>query len=225
MVLRDNPFEGLTTDALAPIYEWPEEAVRFLEGHADCLHVTGDCGMGKTTLLQQIECSIRNQGESVTYTCIPLDGAIDLAEACSGTVALLDETDRLDSPALRDLLTALWDGGHKPVVAGHKKQLREIRRAGFAPLYIQLRAAASSKALARIFTQRIDVAAGDPDHPYELTPEATRALLHHCRGNVERCLQIGYEVFEDLDSPRAISATDIATAAADLDQATTPAEA
>ena len=143
MVLRDNPFEGLTADSLAPIYEWPEEALRFLAGQADCLHVTGDCGMGKTTLLQQIEHRIRSQGESVTYTCIPLDGTINLTQVCPGTVALLDETDRLSAPTLRDILTALWDEGHRPVLAGHKKQLREIRRAGFTTLSRPMLARAS----------------------------------------------------------------------------------
>ncbi len=39
------------------------------------------------------------RGESVTYTCTPLDGTVDLTAACSGTVALLDETDRLSAPA------------------------------------------------------------------------------------------------------------------------------
>ena len=219
----DNPFEGISTEAQADVYDWPPQALRFVERDVDTLHIIGDCGMGKTTLLRQIHHRIAAEGENVSYACVPLDGILNDADL-QADVVLLDETDRLDAQTLCEALSMLWEGGRKAVLAGHQDQRKAIRKAGFSPVFLKLRPLRSAERLARILDERISLALDRRDHPYKLTPTAARALLARSRGNIERCLQIGYEVFEDIETARAIEATDIAVAAALLDDAIRPVE-
>ena len=99
---RDNPFEALPPASLARVYEWPPEVRRFLRGEADCLHVVGDCGMGKTTVLEQIGHRLKTEGVATAYACVPLKGPFEVRELGPAAVVLLDETDRL--PSLLDCL-------------------------------------------------------------------------------------------------------------------------
>jgi len=212
-----NPFEPLSPASLARIYEWPAEALRFLAGEFDCLHVVGDCGMGKTTLLRQVERRLTETGAPVVYACVPLGGALQLTLLPDALVALIDETDRLSRRTLAGLLARLREARCRCVLAGHRRQLREIRRAGFTAVYLELVPITEPRVLRAIFEQRIALAFGD-DGP-RLAQEATQALLRASRGNIERALQIGYEVFEDLPTVRTITAADIEAAAVSLDRA------
>jgi hypothetical protein len=218
-----NPFEPLSPASLARVYQWPDEALRFLAREFECLHVVADCGMGKTTLLRQIEQRVVGEGQRAWYVCVPLDGGLRLEPPPGGPLALLDETDRLSGRALTALLRRLRKEGCRCALAGHRSQLREIRRAGFAAEYLELRALTSAQAVRSLFESRVDLAPGDTAP--SLTEPAAEALLRASRGNLERCLQIGYEVFEDLEALRDITAADIEAAAASLDLALAGGEA
>jgi hypothetical protein len=210
---RDNPFEPLSTASLAAIYEWPGEAVRFLEGACDCLHIVGECGMGKTALLRQIEARFA----SALYACVPLGGEWRLQLPAGVSVALLDETDRLTGRALGQAVRTVREARARCVLAAHRSQLRGIRRAGLSAELIELRPITEAARVRRLWEARVALAYGDEGA--RLSDEAAQALLSASRGNVERCLQIGYEVFEDLEALRPITADDIAAAAASLDRA------
>ncbi len=220
----DNPFEELSPAALARVYEWPAEALRFVAGEADCLHVVGDCGMGKTAVLRQIEHRLAAEGVAASYACVPIHGRFDVAELEGEAVVLLDETDRLSRRDLGRALTTLRDAGCRAALAGHRSQLREIRRAGFAPEYLELGPLGSAAKVADVFEARVALAASTGECPCRLTPEAAEALRQHSGGNIERCLEIGYEVFEDLDRLRAIEVADVEAAAASLARALGGAE-
>jgi hypothetical protein len=103
------------------------------------------------------------------------------------------------------------------VLAAHRSQLRGIRRAGLSAELIELRPITEAARVRRLWEARVALAYGDEGA--RLSDEAAQALLSASRGNVERCLQIGYEVFEDLEALRPITADDIAAAAASLDRA------
>ncbi|MBM3499362.1 MAG: hypothetical protein FJX74_11910 [Armatimonadetes bacterium] len=211
-----NPFEGLSPASLAPIYEWPGEALRFVEGEFDCLHVVGDCGMGKTTLLRQLELRAAEAGGCSVYGCVPVGGGLELELPAAASLALIDETDRLSGEGLIRLLGRVREARCRCVLAGHRRQLRAIRQARLTVAYLRLRPL-PGPALQTLFESRIALAYG-PDAP-GLTIDAARALLRASRGNIERCLQIGYEVFEDLDGLREVTAADVGMAAASLDRA------
>lgn len=215
----DNPFESLAPAALARIYEWPSEARRFVAGEGHCLHVVGDCGMGKTTVLEQIRHELTLEGVATSYTCVPLDGRLDIGEPEHGGAVLLDETDRLRRRTLAAALGVLRERECRAVLASHRPQQRAIRRAGFRLLYLELRPLGSAADVTRLFARRVALAAGTEEHPCRLSPQAAEALLRHSRGNIQRCLELGYEVFEDLERPRAIDARDVETAAVSLDRA------
>ena len=214
-----NPFEPLSPASLARVYDWPGEALRFLAGEFDCLHVVGDFGMGKTTLLRQIERRLAADGATVLYACVPLGGRLDLALSPDLSVALIDETDRLPRRALADLLGRLYAARCRCALAGHRRQLREIRRAGFTAEYLELKPIAAQETLRAIFERRTALVFGAGEDAPRLTPGAARALLRASRGNIERSVQIGYEVFEDLRAVREITALDVEAAAVSLDRA------
>lgn len=214
-----NPFEPLSPASMARIYDWPPEALRFLGGEFDCLHVVGECGMGKTTLLRQIERYLTEQGAVVAYTCVPLDGALDLSLGAKPLAVLIDESDRLPRPTLLALLSRLRETQCRCALAGHGRQFREIRRVGFTGGYLELRPVRTAETLRAIWERRVDLAFGPGDNPPRLTADAARALLRASRGNIERALQIGYEVFEDLAAEREITARHIQAAALSLDRA------
>jgi ABC-type phosphonate transport system ATPase subunit len=216
----DNPFEPISPERLATIYQWPPEALRFLEGKADCLHILGDEGMGKTTLLKQTELRLAEQGVSLAYIYLPPDGELDVAALPLAPVALLDEADRLSKRQLVAFLARLRDEGCRAAVSTHRDLAQRIRRAGLSCLDIRLRALTRAEDVARIFRDRVGLLQGVADDEFQLSPEGARALLRFSRGNIERCLQLGYEVFEDIEEPRGIAAEDIARAAAALGRAT-----
>jgi len=216
-VRRDNPFEPLSPASLAPIYEWPGEALRFLGGDFGCLHVVAGCGMGKTTLLRQIEHRLTTEGAPVMYACIPVGGHPEPKPPANGAVALLDETDRLSDRALGSLLRRLRQAHCRCVLAGHRQQLAAIVRAGFSAQGLGLKPLVSAERVRVIFEARVVLACG-PGGPI-LAGDAAQALLRASGGNIERCLQIGYEVFEDLDVLRTITAADIEAALASLGRA------
>jgi len=218
MMLTPNPFEPLPPESLARIYEWPEEALRFLAGEGDCLHIVGECGMGKTALLGQIRHRLGHEGIEAPYTCVPLDRRFGVEGIEFGPVTLIDETDRLPKRVLGELLGKTKVLNVRIVLASHRNQLRTIHRAGLRTLHLALKPLTSTEEVARVFSDRVILAAGD-DHPFTLAVGARDALLSHSGGNIERCLQLGYEVFEDLDRPRPITAADIDAAAASLARA------
>lgn len=222
---RDNPFEELSPAALARVFEWAPQARRFLEGEADCLHVVGDCGMGKTTLLEQMRHRLDADGVPAPYRCVPVDGQLDLGQAAGGAVLLLDETDRLRRRALSEVLELLRRGGSRAVLAGHRPQLREVRRASLSALYLELRPLRSPDEVVRLLEARIALATGHDHHGCRPTPRAAQALLHHSRGNIQRCLELGYEIFEDLERPRAIEVADVEAAVVSLARARGDSEA
>jgi hypothetical protein len=219
-----NPFEPLSPASLAGIYEWPDEALRFLAGEFECLHVVGACGMGKSALLRQIERRLTHDGAVALYTCVPLDGPLHLWFTPDLSVALIDETDRLPRRALLDLLSRLRHARCRCVLAGHRRQSRDIRRAGFAPEHLEL-TPLPAEALRAIWERRVTLAFGEGEDTPKLTAAAAQALRQASRGNIERALQIGYEVFEDLSTLRGITARDIEVAAVSLDRALGGAEA
>lgn len=215
----DNPFEPITTQRLATIYEWPAMALRFLDGEADCLHVMGAEGMGKTTLLIQIQHRLAQEGVTAAMTVIGLGAGVDASSVAPGPVTLLDETDRLSPQQLDQLLVRVRNTGARLVLATHRSQVRQVRRAGLTCLPLRLRPLARTEDVGRVFEGRLRIVFPEGDPRRALSPEAARALLRFSRGNVERCLQIGYEVFEDLDTVRPISPADIRAAAAALSRA------
>jgi hypothetical protein len=216
---RDNPFEQLSPRALASIFRWPQEACRFLAGEGDCLHVVGECGMGKTALLEQIRHRLASKGVPALYACIPVEGDFEPEPAEPGAVLLLDETDRLSRRTLGSILRLLVRERGRAALAAHRSQLRQIRRAGLSAVCVELRPLSSAEEVAGVFEARTVLAAGTEQHACRLTREATEALLHHSRGNIERCLALGYEIFQDLDRPRPIQTADVEAAAASLARA------
>jgi hypothetical protein len=219
MLPIDNPFESISPERLAAIYRWPAEATAFLEGEADCLHIVGDAGMGKTALLLQIQSRLDAEGTAAPYTCFPPEKAIDTEAVPMGPVTLLDETDRLTAEQLGGLLARAYEGGHQAALASHRDQRRQIKRARLSCLYLRLAPLRWPNEVAHLLNDRIVLATGTPHHEYPLEFGTARALLRHSRGNIERCLQLGYEIFEDIERPRPITTEDVAAAAESLSRA------
>lgn len=219
MPLTDNPFEPISADQLGATYRWPPEALCFLEGPADCLHIVGAAGMGKTALLLQIQHRLADQGVQAPYTCISLDAPIDVEAVPLGPLTLLDEADRLNARSLGRLLGRLRDAGHRAAIASHRDQRREIRRARLSWVHLELTPLRCSEDAARLLDDRISLAVGTRQHQFPLGAGAAEAVLRASGGNIERCLQLGYEVLEDLDRPRPITAADVRTAAEALARA------
>jgi len=225
---RDNPFEPLPPERLATIYHWPPEALRFVAGEADCLQVVGDAGLGKTALLQQLELRFAASGLEVPYTVVPTDGALDPDEVAMGGVTLLDEADRWPERALRQFLTRVRAARQRLALASHRDHRRALRRGRLTALHIALAPLTQADDVARFFEDRVALAAPEARPTGVLSEEAAEALLRLSGGNLERCLQIGYEVFEDLGkgggqepagSSATIEAADIRRAAESLAQA------
>jgi len=212
-----NPFEPLSPERLAAIYHWPPLALRFLSGDGDCLHVMGQAGMGKTTLLRQIELRISEAGQQVPYTCVP-PGGTSPARVAFGDVTLVDEADRMSGydVALTLLEVKLLRG--RIVLGTHRNLMHHVRACGMSGLEVALRPLRDADALAELLLDRAQLAGA----AWCLDSAARRALLHHSRGNTERALQIGYEVFEDLETPAEITSQHITAAAGALDRATAP---
>ncbi|MFQ5810921.1 MAG: hypothetical protein ACE5JM_14990 [Armatimonadota bacterium] len=219
MLLADNPFEPISVEALTAIYRWPEEAVRFVEGEGDGLHIVGDAGMGKTALLLQLQRRLEAGGVEAPYTCFPVEGRIEVDTVQLGPVTLLDETDRLSVGELKGLLGRLRETGQRAALAGHRDQGRRIGRARLSCMYLALGPLREPVEAAQLVDDRIALATGTRHHEFPLDTGAAAALLLCSGGNIERCLQLAYEIFEDLERPRAITADDVAAAAAALSQA------
>lgn len=214
-----NPFEPIPANRLAPIFRWPPEALRFLDGEGGCLHVLGDAGMGKTALLLQIQRRLAEQDTVAPYTYLAPGADADINAIPLGPVTLLDETDRLDRRRLRALLARVHAGGFRVALGTHRSQLREAHRAGLSCLHLPLKPLARPEDVARVLEDRIALALGTSEHPFSLSLDAAEALLRLSRGNIERCIQLGYEVCEDIEAPREITADDIRAAAEALDHA------
>jgi hypothetical protein len=218
-----NPFERLSPRVLAAIYDWPLEARRFLTGEVQCLHAVGDCGMGKTTLLEQAELALRQRGERSHLVCVSPAGEADYGPP--DEVLLLDEMDRLPRRELRRLLRLLRGARRRAVLAGHRWEARAIERAGLQAECLRLAPLATPDAVTRLFANRLKASLGEEAEQFPVTSEAKAALLRCSGGNIERCLQLGYEVFEDLAEPRPLSAEDFEAAARRLARALTVGEA
>jgi len=215
----DNPFEPLAAHRLATVFQWPEQALRFASGHGDCLHVLGACGMGKTAVLCMLQAAFAAQGVDASYLTVPLDDASAVQPPPVARVVLLDEADRLSLPAFRDAVTFLRGQGCRLAVSAHRSRLAPLRRAGYDCLRLRLRRVRDLAVVERLLHDRIALAVGSADHPFSLSAETCAAFRRASRGNVERILHLGYEVFEDLKRPRAIAPDDVARAAAALDGA------
>lgn len=216
-LLAENPFEPISPERLALIYRWPAEAARFLAGEAECLHVIGERGMGKSALLHQIE---ERLAASASYVYFPPNEWVDVEELRVAPVTLLDEADRLTAGHLMRLLRRLREARCRVAVATHRSLLRPLRRAGYSCLRLALHRLSRPEDVAQLLDDRTGLAAGTQDHGYEVTLEAARAMLRISKGNIGTCLELGYEVFEDLDEVRPITQADATRAADGLARAT-----
>ena len=197
-VPRDNPFEPLPPERLAGVYRWPAEALRFLAGEADCLHIVGEAGLGKTALLRQLQLRLEAQGAAAPYACVPPDGSLTSDRAPLGMVTLLDEADRWPDRHLRRLVGRVRAAGQRLALASHRDHRRLLQRAGLTALHLALVPLSRADEAKRLFEERVALAAGSASPPFVLDTEAAEVLLRLSGGNLERCLQIGYEVCEDL---------------------------
>jgi len=197
------------------VFEWPDEALRFLDGQADCLHIIGQPGMGKTALLRQLQHRLAQTGVAATYTYVPPNAAADVGAVQIGQLTLLDETDRLPPRQLISLLKRIRAAGGRCALGTHRDQRRLVRRAGMTLVHLRLRRRGLDAARC-IFEGRLRLALGDQLDAYVLAAGAAGALLWCSRGNSERILQLGYEIFEDLDYPRSITHKDVFRAHASL---------
>ncbi len=214
-----NPFEPLPPHRLAAIYQWPQEALRFLDGTAECLHVLGSCGMGKTALLLQLGQSLAQAQVAAPYTCFPVGAPLTPEAVELGQVALLDEVDRLPRSVLAGLLTRVRRAHTRVVLATHRDLRRRIRGARLSCLHVPLPPLTTPAQVMRLLSARAALAGPAARDRCHLLPEAAAAVLQASAGNLERCLQLGYELFEDADGSRPLTADDVAAAAQSLSRA------
>lgn len=222
---RHNPFEPVAPAQLAQVYRWHDLALAFVEGRLDALQVIGLPGMGKTTLLSQVRLRLALEGEEPPYTCIPVGGIQDPDQVPVARVTLMDETDRLAPAHLAEILRRIAGLQGRVLLGTHRLHEAALRRAGFTPRTIRLRPVKSPAAAAEILLSRFAANGCDPGDSWVLAPGADRALLRNSRGNVERILQIGYELHEDLGAPGIITPDHIRAAAHRLSRSVTQAAA
>jgi hypothetical protein len=212
-----NPFESLEPEAFADLYLWPPEALRFLKGEGNCLQVLGGEGMGKTTLLRLLQHELASTGIRTQYVCLPAVGTIELPGVEPGVLILLDEADRLSWDELGELLRQVRGFGGRLVLGTHRSLATQVRRKALTCLEVRLRPLRSThelRALLQTRLRRADLLLDD------WLPEASaRRLLAAGHGNPLRCLQLAYELAEDVVDGRPVSLEDVRRAEAALTRA------
>jgi hypothetical protein len=208
-----NPFEPMAGERLDAHYRWPAEALAFLDGAARCLQVIGVEGAGKTTLLELLAARLRAAGEVTTYLYVPLDGSVT-APAPTGGTLLVDEADRLAPGVLSSLL--------KPpphlrlVLATHRDLRTQIRRAGLTALTVRLLPLRDAREVLALWQERLALAGCGEACFGEI---AAREALRLTRGNPLRCVQLGYELWEDTGGQEVSGPEDVRRAWSALNRA------
>ncbi|MCE5216129.1 hypothetical protein LLH03_03760 [bacterium] len=212
-----NPFEPLEPEAFADPYLWPPEALRFLKGEGDCLQVLGGEGMGKTTLLRLLQRELEATGVRTQYACLPAVDTVELPGVEPGVLVLLDEADRLSRGELGELLRHLRESGGRLVLGTHRSLAAQVRRAGLTCLEVRLRPLRRIEELRALLQTRLRQAGWHLD---DWLPEAAaRRLLAAGRGNPLRCLQLAYELGEEVGSGHPVSPEDVRRAESALTRA------
>ena len=208
-----NPFEPISAELLGAHYPWPRPALEFLKGTVRCLQVIGSEGAGKTTLLELLAVRLVEAGVPTTYLRVPLDGSLPRSTPTEGAV-LVDEADRLMPTALQELLRAR--AGLRLVLATHRDLRAHLRRAGVSALTVRLQPLRDAGEVLALWRQRLALA-GYGDACFG--QDAAREALRLTRGNPLRCVQLGYELWEDLKGQKVAGPEEVRRAWAALSRA------
>jgi len=137
---------------------------------------------------------------------VPPDGSLTPHSLTEGAL-LVDEADRLAPGALSSLL--------KPpphlrlVLATHRDLRPQLRRAGIPAVTVRLRPLKDAEAVLALWRGRLVLAGCEKASFGE---SAAREALRLTRGNPLRCVQLGYELWEDLQGRRAPAPEDVHSA-------------
>ncbi len=210
--LARNPFEAWPDDQLWRVCRLSDaDAARLVADRVT--FVVGRSGMGKTTLLLAAGAwaAARDQAASLQRAA---PGVLPPAPAAGWW--LLDETQVWDRAALRAAILPAAAAGLTVVAATHRPQAAWLR----PELQAATRRLDGGLSTARL-AALVAACYAASQVPAERFPGAPRTLVawrRAARGNVEIALRLGYEMFEDLPRPRALTPRDVAAAARRLHQ-------
>lgn len=208
-----NPFEPVAAELLAEHYRWPLEALRFLQEATQCLQIVGPEGAGKTTLLELLAARLRAAGGAIAYLYVPPDGSLPPCFLTEGT-ALVDEADRLTSGELSRLLRA--SARLRLVFATHRDLRAQLRHARVSALTVRLQPLKDPAEVLALWRGRLALA-GCAETCFG--QEAARAALRLTRGSPLRCVQLGYELWEETQGRRVAGPEDVRRAWTALNRA------
>ncbi len=207
--LRRNPFGALTREEWADVAVLPAPVRELLARGFDHLQLLGARGRGKTTHLLALARHFTEAGERVAYERLPPGQRRYQTDLAGLDRFLLDEAQRLD-PRARGRLLRAARGGLRLALGSHTDLRRAFARHGLALTIRQIAQAASPDHLAAILARRVAWFALDDPPRVSFSPGAV-AYLHRVFGDDLRAIENHlYHVFQALDTPRALTAADVA---------------
>lgn len=210
MTARRNPFEQWPDEAMGRVFALPTELRAAIDRGARLIEIVGDAGCGKSTHLAAIGRLAAAQGVPWAYQHL-LRGPAGTPP--TGGWWLLDEAQALRTNDLLALASAALERGTRLALASHRPLSRRLER--LAPVSrLRLRRLRGASAAEALLARWLAAAGHDASEWFE--PEALQALARLSRGVPRKLVRLGYELAEDRQPGRRITAGEVALAYARL---------